>query len=64
MIITTIYGPRDDSEFEKKEGSEDHEDHFLEWVEYWEGEILVHRSVHVTVTKGNFIEPHSGGFNG
>jgi desulfoferrodoxin (superoxide reductase-like protein) len=64
MIITTTHGDMDDADLEKREGREDHNDHFIEWIEYWLGEELVHRSAHVTVTKGVFSDTLIGDFNG
>lgn len=49
--ITTIYGWRDPALFERKEGVFENEDEKTTWTEYWDGNTLVHRSVHVTVKK-------------
>ncbi len=62
-LITTIYGLRKASDFIKKEGVIDNDDEFTTWVEYWNGETLVHRSAHVTVKKlPEFAQSISGGF--
>ena len=46
-MITTTKGMMDESLLEKREGEVDNENEHTQWVEYWEGEELVHRSVHV-----------------
>jgi hypothetical protein len=51
MLISTTYGPMDDSLLEKREGVVDNENEYTTWVEYWLGAELVHRSAHVTVKK-------------
>jgi hypothetical protein len=51
MLISTTYGPMDDSLLEKREGVVDNENEYTTWVEYWLGTELVHRSAHVTVKK-------------
>ena len=62
-LITTIYGLRDPALFVKKEGEIDNENEFTTWVEYWDGETLVHRSAHVTVKKlPEFAQTIAGGF--
>jgi len=51
MLVTTTKGEMDDSLLVKKEGTVDNENELTTWVEYWLGEELVHRSVHVTLKK-------------
>lgn len=51
MLITTTKGDMDDSLLVKKEGVVDNEVEYTTWVEYWDGEELVHRSAHVTLKK-------------
>lgn len=46
-MITTIYGPMDEALLEKRTGTIDNDNENTNWVEYWRGEELVHRSVHV-----------------
>ena len=41
----------DDSLLVKKEGVVDNENELTTWVEYWLGDIRVHRSVHVNLKK-------------
>jgi len=50
-IITTTRGDMDESLFEKREGTVDNNNELTTWVEYWDGEELVHRSAHVTLKK-------------
>jgi hypothetical protein len=50
-IITTTRGDMDESLFEKREGFVDNDNELTTWVEYWDGEELVHRSAHVTLKK-------------
>jgi len=46
-MITTTKGKMDESLLEKREGQVDTDTETTEWVEYWLGKELVHRSVHV-----------------
>ena len=50
-VITTIYGIRNPSDFEKKTGVVENENEYTTWIEYWDGPTLVHRSAHVTLKK-------------
>ena len=51
MLVTTTKGNMDDSLLEKREGIVDNDNEFTTWVEYWQGDELVHRSAHVTLKK-------------
>ena len=51
MIVTTTKGDMDESLLEKREGTIDNDNELTTWVEYWDGEELVHRSAHVTLKK-------------
>jgi hypothetical protein len=51
MLVTTTKGNMDDSLLEKREGVVDNNNEFTTWVEYWQGDELVHRSAHVTLKK-------------
>ena len=42
----------DDSLLEKKTGAVENENETTHFVEYWLGDKLVHRSVHVTLKEG------------
>jgi hypothetical protein len=37
----------DPSTLDKREGQVDNDNELTKWVEYWDGDELVHRSVHV-----------------
>lgn len=51
MLITTTHGEMDDALLRKVEGVVDTDDEHTTWVEYYQGDELVHRSVHVTKKK-------------
>ena len=51
MLITTTKGEMDDSLLEKKEGIIDTENETTRWVEYWQNNELVHRSVDMTLKR-------------
>jgi protoporphyrinogen oxidase len=55
-MITTTKGEMDESLLEKREGSLDNDTETTTWVEYWLGEELVHRSVHMTLKRGVFAD--------
>jgi hypothetical protein len=54
MLVNTIHGEMDDSLLEKKEGVVDNDIELTNWVEYWLDDVLVHRSVHVTLKTSPF----------
>ena len=47
----TTKGEMDESLLEKREGTVDNDNELTNWVEYWLGGELVHRSAHVTLKK-------------
>jgi hypothetical protein len=55
MLVNTIHGEMDDSLLEKREGSLDNDIEFTTWTEYWLDDVLVHRSVHVTLKTSPFM---------
>jgi hypothetical protein len=59
-MINTIRGEMDEATLRKVEGSIDNENETTTWVEYWDGDELVHRSVHVRLKKGLGIEGSIG----
>ena len=67
-MIRTIYGDRDESLYEKREGVIDNENETTAWVEYWfhgvEVNTLVHRSAHTTLKRKAGVEgqPTVGSF--
>jgi hypothetical protein len=56
MLITTTKGQIDDSLLEKKEGIIDTENETTRWVEYWQNNELVHRSVDMTLKRAVFAQ--------
>jgi hypothetical protein len=56
--ITTIYGDRDDADFKRVDGKFEDDNELTTWVEYWDqkpdGDVLVHRSVHVHLKQAVF----------
>jgi hypothetical protein len=63
-MITTIEGQMDEALFDKREGSIDNENEITSWVEYWRGDTLMHRSVHVHMKKPMVSMSDIGGFGG
>ena len=61
-MINTIRGEMDEAALEKRTGFVDNDNEHTEWVEYWDGEELLHRSVHVTLKKPMFSELTGGQF--
>lgn len=45
--VQTTRGEMDEADLTKKEGAIENDHEFTKWVEYWIGDELVHRSVHV-----------------
>jgi hypothetical protein len=50
-MIETSKGPMDEALLQKKEGVLEDDNETTAWVEYWDGDELVHRSAHVTLKK-------------
>jgi hypothetical protein len=50
-VIETTKGPMDEALLQKKEGVLEDDNETTAWVEYWDGDELVHRSAHVTLKK-------------
>lgn len=55
-MITTTKGDMDEALLEKREGSVENDTEATSWVEYWLGEELVHRSVHMALKRGVFAD--------
>ncbi len=51
MLISTTKGDIEEALLEKRTGSSDNENEYVEWVEYWSDGELVHRSVNMTLKK-------------
>jgi hypothetical protein len=62
--ITTTHGPMDEAQLEKRVGSLDNDNEHTEWTEYYLGNELVHRSVHVTLKQGIEHRIELGEFGG
>lgn len=62
-MITTTKGLMDEALLEKREGQTDNENETTSWVEYWDGDELVHRSVHVHLKKPMISTSEIGGFS-
>ncbi len=56
-MITTTKGLMDETLLEKKTGLIDNEVERTEWVEYWDGDELVHRSVNMHLKQGVELFP-------
>lgn len=68
-LITTTYDKgktivlRDSRKLRKVTGLTDNENEHVTWVEYWDGDLLVHRSAHVTLKRmPDFLQSQVGGF--
>lgn len=55
-MINTTHGEMDEAILRKVEGVVDNDIEHTSWVEYWSGDELVHRSVHVALKQGLGIE--------
>lgn len=51
-LITTTHGDMDEAQLRRVDGQVDNDNELTTWTEYWLGAELVHRSVHVTLKKG------------
>ena len=56
MLVTTTKGEMDDSLLERRDGSVENDTETTSWVEYWLGEELVHRSVHMALKRSVFAD--------
>jgi hypothetical protein len=57
MLIYTTRGELEESTLRKVEGHVDNDHEHTTWVEYYLGDELVHRSVHVTLKEGVTLFP-------
>lgn len=63
MIVTTTHGDMDDSQLRRVDGELDNEIEHTTWVEYYLGDELVHRSVHVRLKQAaTFTDGTAGVF--
>lgn len=63
-LITTTKGLMDESLLRKVEGGFEDENENTCWVEYYDGDELVKRSVHVTLKKGVEVQGIGGSVGG
>jgi hypothetical protein len=63
MIINTTKGLMDESLLEKREGTDEFEQAFVSWVEYWMDGELVHRSANIGL-KGQEMNLIAGDIRG
>lgn len=61
-LITTTKGLYPTEALRKVEGVIDNDDEHTTWVEYWDGDELVHRSAHVHLKKAVFASPQLASF--
>ena len=52
----------DEALLEKREGQLENDNETTSWVEYWDGDEMVHRSVHVHLKKPMISTSEIGGF--
>ena len=65
MLIDTVYGDqREAALFRKNEGVVDNDNEHTSFVEYWDSDLLVHRSVHVTIKEGSITGAIAGQLGG
>jgi hypothetical protein len=61
-MITTTKGNMDEALLEKREGQLENDNETTSWVEYWDGDEMVHRSVRVRLKKPMISVSEIGGF--
>jgi len=62
-MITTTKGNMDEALLEKREGQLENDNETTSWVEYWDGDEMVHRSVRVHLKKPMISTSEIGGFS-
>lgn len=63
-LITTTKGLMDPATLRRVTGEVDNENEHTTWVEYWDGDELVHRSAHVHLKKGVELDVIAASFGG
>lgn len=63
-MVTTTKGLMNTADLEKRTGAFENENEVTSWVEYWLHGELVHRSAHVHLKRGLFMEPELGVIGG
>ena len=61
-MITTTKGNMDEALLDKREGQFEDDNESTTWVEYWDGDEMVHRSVHVHLKTPMISVSEIGGF--
>ena len=61
-MITTTRGDMDEALLEMRQGQFEDDNEATKWVEYWHGDEMVHRSVHVHLKKPMVSMSEIGGF--
>ena len=62
MINTTRGYQMDTAELTEKTGTFENDREITKWVEYWDGDDMVHRSVHVQLKWGAFAQTELASF--
>lgn len=62
MLVSTIYGDKDDSTLERRDFVVDNENEYTKATEYWLAGELVHRSAHVTIKNWPTAQAVAGAF--
>ena len=62
-MITTTKGNMDEALLEKREGQFEDDNESTTWFEYWDGDEMVHSSVHVHLKKPMISTSEIGGFS-
>ena len=62
-MITTTKGNMDEALLKKREGQFEDDNESTKWVEYWDGDEMVHRSVHVHLKQPMISVTEIGGFS-
>ena len=61
-LITTTKGLMDEALLRKVEGGFEDDNEATTWVEYYDGDELVHRSAHIVMKQGVEFKTEVGGF--
>lgn len=61
-LVTTTKGLMDADALERRAGVQEDENERAVWVEYWDGDELVHRSVDLTLKRGIFADGVTANF--
>lgn len=53
-LVNTIHGPMNPAHLRKEQGATENDNEKTTWTEYWLGDALVHRSVHMELKQALF----------